>query len=120
MTDIETQLLFVDLPDGFTSRPVVLADADVVTEILDACTITLFGTQRFGLQEGRSPNRDLAASSQLVFAADGMPVAYLKIWDAAILPEYRDCIEIMHPDWEWLEVDFPLNSWGLHTGQRAL
>jgi mycothiol synthase len=74
----------VRLPDGFTSRPASLDDAEDIARLINDCTSAEIGLPWTSADEIRgdltSPGRDPATEDVILLADGGAPAGYLQVW----------------------------------------
>ena len=112
------------LPAGFTTRPATPADAQPVTDLLNAEIFSILGEEHFSLeeclQEWGEPGFDLAASSCCVLAADGRLAGYVEVWDNQDLPTRIQPFGSTHPEFYGQGVGSYLLAWGEWRCRQAL
>ena len=112
------------LPDGYTTRPATLDDAQIVTDVLNAEVFHILGEHHFSLeeclQEWGEPGFDLTASSQCVFAPDGRLAGYVEVWDNDELPTRMQPFGATHPDFFGLGVGTYMLRWAEQRCRQSL
>ncbi|MCB0033256.1 MAG: GNAT family N-acetyltransferase [Anaerolineales bacterium] len=113
-----------ELPAGFSTRPATIADAQIVTDLLNAETLAIVGKTKFSyeecLQEWGEPGFDVESSSLMVFAPDGRLAGYIEIWDNEPIPSTIHLFGATHPDFYNNGVGTHMLQWAFNTAQRAL
>lgn len=124
MINTITEKEMKELPTGFTTRPATMADAQIVTDLLNAETLAVVGKTKYSyeecLQEWSEPGFDVESSSQMVFAPDGRLAGYIEIWDNEPIPSSIHLFGATHPDFYNNGVGTYMLKWAFHTAQRAL
>ena len=113
------------LPKGFTSRCATLADAQIVTDMLNAESLATIGTTQFSFeechQEWSIPGFDLEKSSVMVLAPDGRLAGYTEVDDLTDeMPVRPYLFGATHPDFWGMGIGTWMLAWAEQTLARAV
>lgn len=111
------------LPQGFTSRPATLDDAEMIVDLSNTCTVALIGVPLYTVAdlktEWESPFFNVETDSQLVFAPDGALVGAIQIWDRK--PHVRIYSQgYVHPDYQAIGIGSALANWAEARARQAI
>jgi mycothiol synthase len=112
------------LPNGYTARPVRLADAEALAGMFNADSRRLYGVDQHDAAnlktEWRTPGFTLERDTVAVFAPSGEPVGYAEVWDIDP-PHVRlwswGCV---HPEQRSLGIGTALLAWEEERGRIAV
>lgn len=123
MTTPDTQLQYT-LPEGATTRPLTLDDAEMFKHFSDAANIAKNYNSVTDLQDlktdWQAPKFNLADSSHAVFAADGEMLGYATIWDNMEPPVSVRFSWNVRDDLYGTGLDHYLLRWLEDTAQRVI
>lgn len=114
-----------ELPSGFTSRCATLADAQIVTDMLNAESLATIGKTQFSFeechQEWSIPGFDLEKSSVIVIAPNGQVAGYTEVDDlTAEMPVRPFVFGATHPDFWGMGIGTWMLAWSEKTLERAV
>jgi GNAT superfamily N-acetyltransferase len=117
-----TQL--VGLPEGFTTRPARLEDAEMVVALYNAYSKDLLGTEEYRLSdtlaEWTLPGISLEETALLVFAPDGKLAGYGEWWDVQEPYVHKNLWYRVHPDFSGLGIAAYLITWAEGKARLAV
>ncbi len=113
-----------DLPEGFSTRPATVEDAEAIVECFNAAHMDMTGTLEFELQEllddWNSPGFDLATKTITVYAPNGDAAGYAEIWDVDSPPVRPFLFVRVHPRYYNLGIGTQLTQWGIEMGKACI
>ncbi len=120
---LEIPLLPAPLPPGYKARPVALADAEAVADLMDACSLELTGKKSADAGEIRSdwqlPHMNLATDTLAVLAPDGALVGAAELWDGE--PYVRNYVWAeVHPRHQGLGIGTAIARWAEERGRQLV
>ncbi len=114
----------VGLPEGFTTHPAHLEDAERVVALFNAYSKELFGTEEYRLSdtlaEWTLPGTSLEETALLVFAPDGKLAGYGEWWDVQEPYVHKSLWYRVHPGFRGLGIDAYLIAWAEGRARRAV
>lgn len=114
----------LQLPDGYSARPVDMNDLEAAHEMFNACSIVQIGQADTPLHAIRSEwelaDFNLAESTRAVFNADGRLVGYIEVWDINEIPNRIWVWGRVHPDYEGLGLGHYLMGWAEDRARQAI
>ena len=119
----EIPLLPILLPPGYKARPVDLADAEAVADLMDACSLELTGKKSADAGEIRSdwqlPHMNLATDTLAVLAPDGALVGAAELWDGE--PYVRNYVWAeVHPRHQGMGLGTAIARWAEERGRQLV
>jgi len=123
MTSSDTARPPIHLPDGYTGRPVTLADAEAAADLENAHNIALTGRPGITAGEIRSdwgqPTMDLATNTLAVVAPDGSFAGIVELWDSE--PHVQSYVfAVVHPAHQGRGIGSALAGWAAARGRQLL
>jgi mycothiol synthase len=101
-------------PEGFTTRPATLDDAEAAVELVNACSIELIGKPEFEAHQFRrdwnSPYLNPETDLWLVFTEDDKLAGYAGVWDAEPYVQLSGWGNV-HPDYKGQGIGTYLAGW---------
>jgi mycothiol synthase len=120
---LETPILPIQLPPGYTARPVTLDDAEAAAAMANAYAIALTGRPSIEAGEIRSdwgqPTMSLATNTLAVFAPDGVMAGLAEVWDSEPHVQHFVFAEV-HPAHQGLGIGTGLARWAEARGRQLL
>ena len=114
----------VRLPVGFTTRPALMEDAEMVVEMFNACSEALGGIEKHRvsdtLSEWTLPNVQLDQTTLLVFAPNGKLAGYGEWWDIVEPYVHKGLWYRVHPGYNDLGIDLYLVTWAEGKARLAI
>jgi GNAT superfamily N-acetyltransferase len=114
----------VELKEGFILRPAKMDDAEIVTNLLNACSQAIYGVNDHDVEETRmeweSPDWNLNDSTRVVFAPNGDLAGYMEVWDNMPVPVNVWVWGRVHPDYEGEGVGSYLMAWAEARARQAI
>lgn len=114
----------VELPEGFTTRPARMEDAEMVVEMYNACSEALGGIEKHHvsdtLTEWSLPSTHLDQDTLLVFAPDGKLAGYGEFWDINEPYVTKQLWYRVHPEFNNLGIDLYLITWAEEKARLAV
>ncbi|MCB9454481.1 MAG: GNAT family N-acetyltransferase [Anaerolineaceae bacterium] len=114
----------IELKEGFIVRPATMDDAEIVTNLLNACSQVMSGVNDHDVDETRtewgSPDWKLEDSTRVVFAPNGDLAGYVEVWDNMPLPVNIWVWGRTHPDYEGEGVASYLMAWAEDRARQAV
>ena len=105
----------VRLPEGFTTRPARMEDAERVVKMYNIYSKELLGVEKYRLRdtlaEWSLPSANLDQDTLLVFAPDGMIAGYGEYWDIIEPYVLKSLWYRVHPDYRDAGIDLFLARW---------
>jgi mycothiol synthase len=121
MSTPETSIVPIQLPPGYTARPVTLDDAEAAAALSNAYNVALTGRPSITAGEIRSdwgqPTMNLATNTLAVFAPDGSMAGRAEVWDSEPHVQPYVLAEV-HPAHQGLGIGASLAGWAEARGRR--
>jgi mycothiol synthase len=113
ITPVQSHLF--SLPLGFTMRPALMEDVDVVTDLLNDYSRYLLDVEMFRakdiLSDWSLPVFDMQACTRVVVAPDGRLVGYAELWDVTEPFVKKTLWARVHPAYLGLGIGSSLVAW---------
>lgn len=114
----------INLPEGFTVRGATIEDIPACVAMFDAWTAKELGRKELDEEEVRnewvSPEFVPEEDTRIVFAPDGMLVAYVEAWTRNAAPVHPWIWGRVHPDYYGLGLGTELTKWAEELSLRVL
>ncbi|MCP4357671.1 MAG: GNAT family N-acetyltransferase [Chloroflexi bacterium] len=112
------------LPNDFTFRPAVLADAASVADVANASANKYIGTSSVLAQEmarfWQLPEFDLEKSARVAVDGNGRVIAYIDVDDTGSRPVRPNFLGHVHPDFEGQGIGAALVNWAERRARQVL
>jgi mycothiol synthase len=105
----------IELPAGFTVRPVMMEDLATAVALFNACSLVQMGRETYTAEdigaEWRMDDFDLDRSTRAIFSPEAQLVGYIEVWDTNAVPVSPWVWGRIHPDFEGLGLGTFLLHW---------
>ena len=113
-----------NLPEDYTSRPVVMKDLPAAVELFNSCSMEMIGTSDFTVKEienewstpGINPETDFLA----VFSPEGEMTGYVEVWAINELPIHPWIWGRVHPDHKGRGIGTAMLTWAESRASQVL
>jgi len=112
------------LPIDFTTRPASMDDLEIITDLLNACSIAYTGKPDVTISDMKSffttPGFDVATNTMLTFTSEGKLVGYYDVDDTRPVPVKISVWGRTHPEYEGMGIATIGMAWAENRARKTI
>lgn len=112
------------LPVGFTTRPATMDDVEIITDLLNTCSVAYTSNPSVTINDMNSfftsPGFDITANTLLTFTSDGKLVGYYDVDDTRPIPVKISVWGRTHPAYESLGIATNGMAWAENRARKTV